>query len=97
MSLEDAIRNGVVTAYATRERELSHDEALEYIQNDKIIINRKIDYTSTKIKIDEEIFKDNKIYITGTINDKYYENINIDELLSLVLMDWDCKFSRWEL
>lgn len=80
MSLEDAIRNGVVTAYATRERELSHDEALEYIQNDKIIINRKIDYTSTKIKIDEEIFKDNKIYITGTINDKYYENINIDEL-----------------
>ena len=83
ISLDEAIKLGVVKANATRERELSHEEVLKYIQNNEIIINRQIDYTNTSINIEKETIKDNKLYITGTINGKYYEDTDIDELYQL--------------
>ena len=83
ISLDEAIKLGVVKANATRERELSHEEVLKYIQNNEIIINRQIDYTNTSINIEKETIKGNKLYITGTINGKYYEDTDIDELYQL--------------
>ena len=82
ISLDDAIKNGIVKVLATRERELSRDEALEYIKNEQIIIERKIDYSSASIKIDKESFRNNSVYFTGTIDGIYYEDANIDELYS---------------
>ena len=81
ISLEDAIKNGIVLVQATRKRELNREEALEYTKNEQYAIERKIDYSSS-IEIDKETFRGNKIYITGTIDGTYYEEADIDELYS---------------
>jgi len=97
MSYKEAVDNGIIKIYAIRNRKLNKEEATEYLKNPEIVLKREIDYTNNTIEIIDKYDSNNKTYITGTINGKYYENEDIDELFLSGYINIDYSVDEYKL
>lgn len=82
LSLERAIDSGLVQIYSINRTPLEREEAFSLIQTGNYSIERIIDYKSADIRIYKTTYEHSKMYITGYVNDKKYENYDVDLLVT---------------
>lgn len=84
ISLDEAIKNNIVNICASIKTPLNTPKdkkmALIMAELGSSHIERKIDYNSANIIISRTLFKDGKMYISGIIDEKKYEECDVDEL-----------------
>ncbi len=89
ISLKEAIDNGLVRLYSIVKTPIDKELALTLAQTGQFSLERIIDYKSANISITRTTLQNNKMFISGSINEKNYENYDVDLLVKHNVIDVD--------
>ena len=87
ISYQEAIDNGIISAYTISYIEISKEAALKIIEDDTYYLRRDIDYRSHNISINHSKHEVKKTTISGLIDGVRYDDANVDDLVKDGLID----------